>query len=136
MNPLAKWGLVIVGTMLALSIVVPMLAPSPQESARRAKAKEVEAKYYTALSTIRKNLKSPSAAKFSNYQTDKSTGARSLGGGVWQAAGSVEAQNSFGATVKSRWELIWRDGGEILYMRIGDQKAGDKESALKAGSSQ
>lgn len=92
-------------------------------------------KYYHARAAIQKNLKSPSSAKFSNPQTDKNTGAKSLGGGVWHAFGFVESQNSFGAMLGERWELVWKDpGGKILYMKIGSQKTGDREAALKAGA--
>lgn len=55
---------------------------------------------------VRDQLKSPSSAKF--------TGVTSTGSGPWEVTGSVDADNSFGASLRSDWECTIRLEGEDL----------------------
>ena len=55
-----------------------------------------------AEKAVSDSLKSPSTAKFCKY-TDMI--ATDLGGNRWKVSGYVDAQNSFGATVRTNWTV-------------------------------
>lgn len=68
---------------------------------------------------VKQNLKSPSTAKFCSRLREMK--AESLGGAKWKVTGWVDAQNSFGATVRSdfvvKLELI-KDGVRCIDIQI------------------
>ena len=51
-----------------------------------------------AKDKVKEQLKSPSSAKFSNVSA-------SLSGNTWTVTGSVDAQNSFGATIRNTFKV-------------------------------
>lgn len=53
-----------------------------------------------AVKAVKDNLKSPSTAKFCKYTEMTAT---NLGGNEWKVSGYVDAQNSFGATMREHW---------------------------------
>ena len=55
-----------------------------------------------AKKVVEDNLRSPSTAKFCKY-TEMT--ASNLGGNKWKITGYVDAQNSFGATVRENWTV-------------------------------
>lgn len=58
---------------------------------------------------VKDRLKAPSTAKFSNVQH---TG----GGGRWTVTGAVDAQNSFGAMIRSNFTCSVRLDGDTWYL--------------------
>ena len=56
-----------------------------------------------AQKVVKDNLKSPSTAKFCKYAEMTAT---NMGGDKWKITGWVDAQNSFGATVRENWTVI------------------------------
>ena len=89
-----------------------------------------ENNYYRGRGVIERNLKAPASAKWSDLG-DAGTGAVEAGKGIWQTFGKVDAQNSFGALIRESWEVILEaQSGEVLYVRLGTQKSGDRQAAL------
>lgn len=55
-----------------------------------------------AVKAVEDSLKSPSTADFCNYNDMTAT---NLGGDKWKVTGYVDAQNSFGATLRENWTV-------------------------------
>lgn len=55
-----------------------------------------------AKKVVEDNLKAPSTAKFCSFTEME---AKDLGGKRWEVSGYVDAQNSFGATVRQYWTV-------------------------------
>lgn len=64
---------------------------------------ENNAKSY-AMIIVKDNLKAPSTAKFCN--TAREMTAKNLGGAKWRVTGWVDAENSFGAMIRSDFEVV------------------------------
>jgi hypothetical protein len=81
--------------------------------------------YYASRNLIKNALKSPSTAKFSNPILDKeNTGSTVTNEGRIQSIGFVDAQNSFGATLRDHWKVIVQREGEqwrAVYAILGDE---------------
>ena len=70
--------------------------------------------YYDAISVVGKQLKSPSSAEFSSRS---STSIKlSSGTSIWTVSGWVEAENSFGATIRNEFKvtLSYQDKGDYV----------------------
>jgi len=68
--------------------------------------------YYDAISVVKKQLKSPSSAEFSSRS---STNIKlSSGTSSWTVSGWVEAENSFGATIRNEFQV------RLTYQNKGD----------------
>lgn len=83
---------------LALSYCI-VRQDSPEKIARQSCGDEFDA-YYTAKDAIKNRLKAPSTATFASLQNSV---ARQERCGVWVVRTYVDAQNSFGATVRAHW---------------------------------
>lgn len=55
-----------------------------------------------AVKAVKDSLKSPSTAEFCKYTEMTAT---NLGGNKWEITGWVDAQNSFGATIRDNWTV-------------------------------
>jgi len=67
---------------------------------------------------------------YSDYQANG--GATELGNGVWDAWGTVNGQNVFGAQVRLSWRMVFiLRPVEILYVKIGDSVQGNYYEALE-----
>ncbi len=66
--------------------------------------------WYTCRMFIEKYLKSPSTAKYQNYVTDGVV--KDLGGSVYEMVMWVDAQNSFGAQIRSNFYCKVQDIGD------------------------
>ena len=85
--------------------------------------------YYRGRATVASHLKAPTSAKFSNPLNDSATGSNELRPGVWEAFGTVDSQNSFGAMRHENWRVVWDEAqGAPLYTQIGAQSWGDPKS--------
>jgi hypothetical protein len=83
--------------------------------------------FYAAQDFIEKQLKAPSTARFSKLNWDEKTGWEVLATNRWKAGGFVDAQNAFGAMIRSDWLAVidWTGSNYYLtYWRLGDQEAG------------
>lgn len=72
------------------------------------------AKSYAQL-MVKNNLKAPSTAKFCNSAREMN--AKNLGGTKWKVTGWVDAQNSFGAMIRSDFEVtleLTKDGAKCI----------------------
>jgi hypothetical protein len=58
---------------------------------------------------VRRRLKSPSSASFP-WSFDEYS-VTDLGLGHWRVSGYVDAQNGFGATIRTRWSVEMQDEG-------------------------
>lgn len=76
-----------------------MLAEKNSKS--RSSERETDAKI-CAKKAVEDQLKSPSTAKFCKYTEMTAT---NLGGNKWKVSGYVDAQNSFGATLRNNWTV-------------------------------
>ena len=59
--------------------------------------------YYAATICLKNQLKAPATAKFPDVGYDEGTGYRLEGTNCWQVWGYVDAQNSYGANLRTRW---------------------------------
>lgn len=64
--------------------------------------RETDAKI-CAVKSVKDTLKSPSTADFCKYTEMTAT---NMGGDKWKITGWVDAQNSFGATIRENWTVI------------------------------
>ena len=64
---------------------------------------ENRAKSY-AMIMVKDNLKAPSTAKFCN--TSREMTAKNFGGAKWRVTGWVDAENSFGAMIRSDFDVV------------------------------
>lgn len=73
-----------------------------------------------AVKAVEDKLKSPSTAKFCSYPDMT---AENLGGNKWRISGYVDAQNSFGATLRENWTVtltLTESGFTDYTVQIGD----------------
>jgi hypothetical protein len=83
--------------------------------------------FYAAQDFIEKQLKAPSTAKFSKLNWDEKTGWKAVTTNRWKVGGFVDAQNAFGAMLRSDWLAVvdWTGTNYYLsYWRLGDQESG------------
>lgn len=68
--------------------------------------------YNLATECVKQQLKSPSTAEFAGL-FEKKNHVTSLGGDVYKIRSYVDAQNSFGAVIRSQWSctITLRNGG-------------------------
>lgn len=119
--------------LLVLFFVILGVAGSIQSNSVSEPAPEWHLRYRQAEALIKKGLKCPSTAKFSDYLSDQHTGAKHLGKDVWDCFGYVDSQNAFGAMIRNQWELILDVKiPKILYVKIGSDKSGDYKAAFEA----
>ncbi|MBF0352282.1 MAG: zinc ribbon domain-containing protein [SAR324 cluster bacterium] len=64
-------------------------------------------------SFVKKNLKAPSTAQFASYSEVKISG---YGDGPWTVIGYVDAQNSFGAKIRSTYTCTIHYSGDKIYL--------------------
>lgn len=61
--------------------------------------------YYAGQSFVKKHLKAPSSAKFSNpYSDDGASFQRRVDENTFHVGGWVDSQNGFGAMIRTTWE--------------------------------
>lgn len=87
-------ALSIISIILVMAIFLTACGSSSNKSATDAKI--------CAEKAVEDNLKSPSTAKFCKYTEMTAT---NLGGDKWKVTGYVDAQNSFGAVVRTNWTV-------------------------------
>ena len=82
----------------------PVSTPSPEQAK---KDREIMSLVF-AKDVIKKTLKSPSTAEFVDVKAYELSNLKD----VWAVNGYVDSQNSFGAIIRSQWEvqLDYRDG--------------------------
>lgn len=89
--------------------------------------------YQFCTESVRGTLKAPSTAVFGKYG-ERDCAAQAIGNGVWQATGTVDAENSFAAKLRSEWEVFlhWEPArASVLFIRLDDDRSGDREAALR-----
>jgi hypothetical protein len=94
-------------------------APDPERDSRHA--------WLAGREMIRKVLKAPSTAKFSDFYTDGDTGCRGVGTNIWEAWGWVDSENSFSAMLRSKWLVqVELSGGywRLIYMNFDGETVG------------
>lgn len=96
-------GLALVAVLIVVSVAVGGTsdrdrADDPQTQAMGAKL--------TCQDWVRDKLKAPSTAVFSGVST--------TGSGPWTVTGNVDAENSFGATIRSAWSCDIRLDGDTF----------------------
>jgi hypothetical protein len=85
---------------------------------------EIDSAYYSSRNFIKKALKAPATAEFSNPIMDKeTTGSTVTHEGRIQSKGFVDAQNAFGALIRQSWMVVVQPEGEqwrIVYAVLGE----------------
>jgi predicted nucleic acid-binding Zn ribbon protein len=105
MRPFFKWLLAC--TILILGIIVLVAISGDNNTSSQPDETDIAVKVIdTCENRIRKSLKAPSTANFSGIW---STEVRGLGSGKYSAVGWVEAQNSFGAMLRSRYVCVAKE---------------------------
>lgn len=98
---------------------------------------DMENAYYTSREFIKKALKAPSTAKFSNPISDnETTGSAVTNEGRIKSKGVVEAQNSFGSPLRKSWTVIVQSEGKqwrIVYAVLGEDTLMDTRKDHKTG---
>jgi hypothetical protein len=69
---------------------------------------EIEARAF-AEHLVRQSLKAPSTAEFGPYSSVKVV---PMGGDSWTVSGYVDAQNGFGAQIRSQWSVLLQKEGD------------------------
>lgn len=95
--------------------------------------------YYTARDFVRKSLKSPASADFPTFRSRDAGAVRVKGSkNSYQAWGYVDAQNAFGAMLRSEWvaylENVNGDRWRLQYLRLGDEEYGVNPQIAKAAA--
>lgn len=94
--------LVIIAIIAAILMLVTCSGGSSSKSSNDWNT-ESWAKSYAQI-IVKDNLKAPSTAKFCN--TAREMTAKNLGGAKWRVTGWVDAENSFGAMIRSDFEVV------------------------------
>lgn len=88
-----------------------------------------------AQRSVERSLKSSGSAQFSSRGWDKDTGVIPHGFYQWRASGSVESQNSFGATLRQDWIAVVRlTNGSLhtVWIRVGTDSTGEMPGPARA----
>lgn len=93
-----KAVLVIIGILLGIIVLGAMCSGESDNWNTENKAKT-----YAEL-IVKDSLKAPSTAKFCNSAREMT--AKNLGGAKWKVTGWVDAENSFGAMIRSDFEVV------------------------------
>ncbi len=89
--------------------------------------------YAVGVAAVTKSLKCPSTAKFPKMD-GADAGAEVVNGKVARAWGYVDAQNVYGAMIRSEWEVIWNTTTKkICYFKLGDDEMGFRAYAIANG---
>ncbi len=111
-------GLVALFVTLGAILLFAICSGSGSKDSKGINNSENNAKSY-AMIIVKDNLKSPSTAKFCNTASEMT--AKNIGGYKWRVTGWVDAQNSFGATVRSDFvvelELV-KEGAKSISVQI------------------
>lgn len=94
--------LVIIAIIAAILMLVTCSGGSSSKSSNDWNT-ESWAKSYAQI-IVKDNLKAPSTAKFCN--TAREMTAKNMGGSKWKVTGWVDAENSFGAMIRSDFEVV------------------------------
>lgn len=73
--------------------------------------------YYMSREFVKKQLKAPATADFPRY-TDPAVEAHHRGKGVFLVKGYVDAQNAFGANLRTRYLCELKDNGDKTWTAI------------------
>lgn len=79
-----------------------------------------------ATGFVAESLKAPSTARFPKMHEPK-CGVAPFLDETWIARGYVDAQNSFGAQLRTDWEVIMEPAGnqwELVWLRLGNEQYG------------
>lgn len=102
-NPSWRKGLISTGlsfAMLCWAISLPATPPLPKQTAAPVIEHDPLSAYVMAQDFVSSQLKAPSTAKFQSYSKDL---VQDLGGGRYRISAYVDAQNSFGATMRNKF---------------------------------
>jgi hypothetical protein len=91
----SPWPMIIIG--LIIMVLVPTLCQMSTESTKLTSG---EGAYYACQEFVTKRLKSPSTAEFARYSDDQ---VRSWIDGTYTVTSYVDAQNGFGAMIRSTY---------------------------------
>ncbi len=107
-RPLWPWAVGLAAGVILLSVIIGTAATSGSRGYNANTSAEAIAQCEAAIS---KRLKSPSTADFNSTAT---------GSGTWTVTGTVDAQNSFGATVRADYQcsVIIDDVKDTARVRI------------------
>ena len=114
-----KAGFGCIGILLVLFVLVMIVVirnrPSPQEQAARAE----RTREYNAASicqdAVRRRLKAPATAVF---QAPRNAQISRSASGDYEIDSYVDAQNSFGANLRSRYTCVVASTGEVVRLTI------------------
>lgn len=98
-----KRVLYVIAFLLAVSYFPEACRSCVRSSSSYSSDSEIDA-YTTAKNIISKNLKAPSTAKFLSYDRQSIT----ISGNIYTVNGYVDAQNSFGAMLRSYYTVTLR----------------------------
>jgi len=107
-------------------LLEPKGGPEPLATTTRDEAWEL------ARKTVAERMKGMRTLKFSSL-SEKGSGCRDLGNGVWLARGYVEAQPNSGALQTTEWDahIVTREGKlQLVALRLGKEQTGDPRIAL------
>ena len=83
--------------------------PDPEEQARVAEAVSAELAWRYCQDAVRNQLKAPSTARFPGYDAVDGLMVRGQDGTVaYQITSYVDAQNSFGAMIRTKFDCVVR----------------------------
>jgi hypothetical protein len=110
MNPSSK------ALLAVAAIVVPIVVLFAAMASCESGVHQVDSfdAYYMATQHVKESLKAPSTADFSGFEESVVTGSPEAG---YTVKGWVDAQNSFGAKLRSRWicESMKPTGQDTVY---------------------
>lgn len=92
----------IFAVIFVISLLISVLSPAPKE----APANPKEDAYTAAITLAPQALKSPDSATFPYYDKSMDSGIVDIGGGQWQITSFVDAENSFGAKIRTDYTAI------------------------------
>jgi len=83
--------------------------------------------FYHAKNFCLDHMAAPSTAKFSRLDWDEKTGCKLLTNDLWYSCGFVDAQNSYGAMIRSDWGALLlhtNDSFNLIFLSLGDRQWG------------
>lgn len=124
------WLVIPLGSLLLLMLVVNVATTTTTAPRVKPSTGEREA-YQVTIELVRKGLKSPSTAKFSEWRSSE-TRWDLIGTNHWDFEGWVDSQNGFGAMIRTEWRaqiaLAFGDY-QLTYLKLGDETSGQLQKS-------
>lgn len=98
------------GVLLIVLLILALGSSDSGNNSESIKGPDKMTAYFASKEFVKKNLKAPSTAKFPWY---REAVVKDLGGGRFSVSAYVDAQNSFGAQIRTYYTCVLKGADEL-----------------------